>query len=48
MAVRLSRTNGFSKEKQMLMVMLPSIKLDLSRKGSDKFKELTKMRHSHQ
>src|SRR4051812_36208467 len=48
MAGRLSRTNGFSRRKQMLMVMLLSIKLDLSQKGFDKFKELTTMRLSHQ
>src|SRR3954470_17513882 len=47
MAERLSRTNGFSRRKQMLMVMLLSIKLDLSQKGFDKFKELTTMRLSH-
>ena len=38
----------FKKKKQMLMVMLLSIKLDLSQKGFEKFKELTTMRRSHQ
>ncbi|KAK1605540.1 hypothetical protein QYE76_029213 [Lolium multiflorum] len=35
------------KEKQMLMVILLSIKLDLSQRVSDKFKVLTTMRLSH-
>ncbi|KAK1641805.1 hypothetical protein QYE76_059610 [Lolium multiflorum] len=35
------------KRKQMLMVISLSIKLDLSQRVSDKFKELTTMRHSH-
>ncbi|KAK1665457.1 hypothetical protein QYE76_053616 [Lolium multiflorum] len=35
------------KRKQMLMVILLSIKLDLSQRVSDKFKELTTMRLSH-
>lgn len=42
------RINGSSKEKQMLMVILLSIKLDLLQRVSDKFKELTTMRLSHQ
>jgi hypothetical protein len=43
---KLSRINGFSKEKQTMMVMLLSVKLDLSRKGFDKFKEFTTIRLS--
>ena len=41
------RTNGYSKERQTRMETSPCIKLDLSQKVSDKFKELTTMRHSH-
>ena len=45
-AARPLRINGSSKERQMLTVMLLSIKLDLSRKVFDKFKELTTTRPS--
>ena len=40
-------TNGSLRRKQMLMVMSPSIKLDLSQKVFGKFKGLTMMRLSH-
>ena len=41
------KINGSSRGKLKLMVILLSIKLDLSQKVFDKFKELTTMRLSH-
>ena len=42
-----SRTNGYSRRRESLTVMLLSTKLDLMQKVFDKFKELTTMRPSH-
>ena len=41
------RINGSLRRRQTLMVMSPSIKLDLLQRVSDKFKGLTTMRLSH-